>query len=437
MSEFHVSTYPRIHVSTYPRYPLCECRSVKDEEAAQCCAALMRNPVLPAAVGVQLIERDDSDPLPSEGKLTVALRWDFKRDAIDLDCSAVAFSHTASIKDAVFYNNLSALNGALKHSGDNRDGKKAGDDELIEVDLTGLTISEVAAVAFVVNCHTAPGSFADVQTACVQVRNSSQEIMQLLPLSLEAAHSSTACTVCMIHTKATSPGWFLKAVGRFSEGRTFEDVKNVLRDEVAKAIGLDCGGRGSADDKGFFMTKGERYALSGGRVNDDSIQVGLGWTACLCTDLDVSAIAMDANDKVVTTVYHGHTSSAGISHGGDNVTGIGSGDDEVITIRFSKLEAGVDRIYFTVSVWTVCCLPWPVSSFLGAPIAFARLFNEQTEYARFPLGCGSIPPTNNLAIAALKRTTAGWEFVALGKPICLPLPCMSEGTCLGSCLPHV
>jgi stress response protein SCP2 len=70
----------------------------------------------------------------------LGLAWDFKQGAqpTDLDASAVLFDSVGMIRDACFYNKMSAANGSVRHSGDNRTGEGAGDDEFIGIDLDSL-----------------------------------------------------------------------------------------------------------------------------------------------------------------------------------------------------------------------------------------------------------------------------------------------------------
>lgn len=48
-------------------------------------------------------------------------------------------SQTGSIVDAAYFNQLSALNGLITHSGDERTGHADGDDEVITIKLGEIT----------------------------------------------------------------------------------------------------------------------------------------------------------------------------------------------------------------------------------------------------------------------------------------------------------
>ncbi|MGF6884402.1 stress response protein SCP2 [Nocardia sp. GAS34] len=90
----------------------------------------------------------------------MALGWDpvrvhgargMRKVEIDLDASALLFvGH--NLVDAAFFQQLSARNGTVRHSGDNLTGEGEGDNEVITVDLARLP-QQVTAVVFVVTSY--------------------------------------------------------------------------------------------------------------------------------------------------------------------------------------------------------------------------------------------------------------------------------------------
>lgn len=68
-----------------------------------------------------------------------------------------------------------------------------------------------------------------------------------------------------------------------------------------------------------------------------AVNVGLGWdTSC---DIDSSVLLFDIEQNCIDEIYFGRKQNANRSviHGGDNLTGFGSGDDETIIIDLVKL----------------------------------------------------------------------------------------------------
>ena len=82
------------------------------------------------------------------------------------------------------------------------------------------------------------------------------------------------------------------------------------------------------------------------------MKVGLGWdTRC---DIDASIILLNSSGNLVDHVYYGKktTNNRSIIHSGDNTTGAGSGDDEVITIWLNKIDPSVDSIWPVITIFT-------------------------------------------------------------------------------------
>ena len=68
--------------------------------------------------------------------LVFGFSWEFYGGKkIDLDASAVFFDNLGQVKEAVFYNNLTAFDGGVVHSGESLDGEGEGFDESISVDI--------------------------------------------------------------------------------------------------------------------------------------------------------------------------------------------------------------------------------------------------------------------------------------------------------------
>lgn len=111
------------------------------------------------------------------------------------------------------------------------------------------------------------------------------------------------------------------------------------------------------------LTKGQKVNLtkeSGGSLR--RLNVGLGWDAKRGEvagaefDLDASAFLLGANGKVradADFVFWGNLDSpcGALHHTGDNLTGDGEGDDEVIEVDLAKVPADVEKIVFAVTIY--------------------------------------------------------------------------------------
>lgn len=105
------------------------------------------------------------------------------------------------------------------------------------------------------------------------------------------------------------------------------------------------------------LTKGQRVSL------DSSMKlalVGLGWDTNRYDggedfDLDASAFLLDENGKLTKDedfIFYNNLKSRNeaVVHTGDNLTGAGDGDDEVIYIDFTKIPSDVKKIAICVTI---------------------------------------------------------------------------------------
>lgn len=73
-------------------------------------------------------------------------------------------------------------------------------------------------------------------------------------------------------------------------------------------------------------------------------------------DLDLSCYIYDQNKRYITHISHetGHEAdqTGKIYHSGDNVEGVGDGDDEQISIELKGLDPAIDAIVFKASIKT-------------------------------------------------------------------------------------
>lgn len=167
------------------------------------------------------------------------------------------------------------------------------------------------------------------------------------------------------------------------------------------------------------LTKGGNVNLSKEEPGLKRIKVGLGWDARTTTgeafDLDASAIALDASGKASEEkffVYFENLASPdqSIVHSGDNLTGAGDGDDEMITIDLEKVPTQFERIPILVTVYS------KGHNFGMVRNAFARVLNADTgnEIARYDLSeeAGAL---TCIVFAEVYRNNGDWKFKAVGQ----------------------
>lgn len=116
---------------------------------------------------------------PTVDEYTVGAGWDVNRNptaaAYDIDLSALVLDVNGKLVDGekgvLFYNQKEILAGALKHSGDNKDGAGDGDDESAFVTISKLPPA-AEKVLFVVTMHNGVANgqnFGQVGNAHVRI----------------------------------------------------------------------------------------------------------------------------------------------------------------------------------------------------------------------------------------------------------------------------
>jgi len=173
---------------------------------------------------------------------------------------------------------------------------------------------------------------------------------------------------------------------------------------------------------GVSLTKGGNVSLTKQAPQLTAVNVGLGWDVRTTTgvdfDLDASALALDANGKIVSDqhfVYFNNLRSpdGAIEHVGDNLTGQGEGDDEVIKVDLTAVPANVASIVFPVSVYDAASRG---QSFGQVRNAFIRVVDQATsnELARYDLTEDASTETA-MVFGELYRNGAEWKFRATGQ----------------------
>ncbi|MFT2014566.1 TerD family protein [Streptomyces sp. 796.1] len=169
-------------------------------------------------------------------------------------------------------------------------------------------------------------------------------------------------------------------------------------------------------DKGRVnLQKNQTVSLvKGGRPLLTSVKMGLGWEPAFRSkdiDLDASVIAYGANRKKIDACFFGKLSilNGVIQHSGDNLTGEGGGDDEVITVHLGGLPPEVTGLIFTVNSFSG-------QKFTDVAKAYCRLLDAGTgeELVRFDLTHAE--PRTGVMMAKLIRQFSGeWEMTAMGE----------------------
>ncbi|MFT4086031.1 MAG: TerD family protein [Gordonia sp. (in: high G+C Gram-positive bacteria)] len=174
-------------------------------------------------------------------------------------------------------------------------------------------------------------------------------------------------------------------------------------------------------DRPISLVKGQKVSLrKDGGVPLTRVWMGLGWDPIQtgkkgffggggsAIDLDASVL-MFSKAQCIETVYFGHLKSKDLSivHSGDNLTGDGAGDDEVISVDLSAIPPHVDNLVFIVTSYRG-------QTFAEVQNAYCRLIDQTTnaELARYTLAGGM--PFTAACMAVVSREGGEWKLRAIG-----------------------
>ncbi|AOR35029.1 stress-induced protein [Streptomyces fodineus] len=168
-------------------------------------------------------------------------------------------------------------------------------------------------------------------------------------------------------------------------------------------------------DKGrVSLQKNQTVSLvKGGRPLLSQVQMGLGWEPAFRgkdIDLDASVIAYGPQRNHIDSCYFGKLTilNGAIRHSGDNLTGEGAGDDEMITVDLGRLPQEVTGLVFTVNSFSG-------QKFTEVAKAYCRLIDAASgeELVRFDLTHAE-PQTGVMMAKLIRQFSGEWDMTAIG-----------------------
>lgn len=182
------------------------------------------------------------------------------------------------------------------------------------------------------------------------------------------------------------------------------------------------------------LQKGGNLSLSKTDPSLSRILVGLGWdpraTDGTEFDLDASAFLLDASGKVrgdADFIFYNQLKSpdGSVEHLGDNRTGAGDGDDEVVKVDLARVPAEIEKIAFTVTIHDADVRK---QNFGQVSNSFIRVVNEVSgaEIVRYDLAEDASTETA-MIFAELYRNNGEWKFRAVGQGYAGGLRALANG----------
>ncbi|MFN8672644.1 MAG: TerD family protein [Candidatus Sericytochromatia bacterium] len=173
---------------------------------------------------------------------------------------------------------------------------------------------------------------------------------------------------------------------------------------------------------GISLVKGQKISLEKEAPGLKKVKVGLGWDVKASDtgedfDLDASVFLLGENEKIPTNnhfVFYNNLKSpdSSVTHTGDNRTGAGDGDDEVILIDLTKVSNDVKKLVFVVTIHQA---DERKQNFGQISNSFVRIVNEDNnkEIARYDLGEDYSVETS-MIMCELYKHNSEWKMNAVG-----------------------
>ena len=172
------------------------------------------------------------------------------------------------------------------------------------------------------------------------------------------------------------------------------------------------------------LSKGQRISLEKVAPGLSAAFVGLGWDTNITDtgqdiDIDASVFLLDSNEKLISDnhfIFYNNLTSPdpdkSVEHMGDNRTGAGEGDDEVIKVNLKKIPPEVEKISMVVTIHEA---EQRQQNFGQVSNAFVRVVDAQNEkeVVRYDL-TEDFSVETALIMAELYRKDGEWRINAVG-----------------------
>ena len=341
-----------------------------------------------------------------EPTVMVGLGWDFTgRETFDLDASVTGFDADYEVVESIYFSHKKGLSNSVIHYGDNLTGQGEGDDEVIKVILAKVP-KRVKYLAVTINSFK-KNSLIRAKSAYIRLYTNNFHIGKYV---LKRTKDCIGLLLGVFERDPTQNIWYFRVMADPIAGNkvtlSYEDIKTLL------------GTYSMCNAKSYNSQPVQQHPLPGEPViefnkwitlDNRFTYVGLGWhiQPGFTFDLDASILTFDRMNNLMEIIYHknGHSYNNSILHYGDNRSGVGEGDDEVLSVDFALLDPNT----FTMAVI--------VNSFKGNSLvnvmdAFIRLYDTQK-----PIGVHvfkKFPDCVGIFFGIFRKDMKGvWHFSAI------------------------
>ena len=173
------------------------------------------------------------DKLPSV--LAMGLAWDVTNGVdIDLDASAVCLDKNFNLVDLVYFKHLRSEDGAIHHSGDEREGDEIGDDEKIIVAFNAVN-PRCEHIVFVINSYSEQELDDVAMASCHLFDPVTRKDLATYTLTNNASlDNHTALLLADLYRDAVSRDWMMRIISFPHQGKTAKRSFGVIVDYLKR-----------------------------------------------------------------------------------------------------------------------------------------------------------------------------------------------------------
>ena len=345
----------------------------------------------------------------SEPIVFVGLGWDFSfRETFDLDASVTGFDIDNEPIEYIYFQNKLGLSGSVKHFGDNLTGEGSGDDEVIQINLYDVP-EKVHYLTVTINSYHG-NSLIKAKRAFIRLYTKKEKIGKYL---LNKTKDCVGLLLGVFERDAKLNIWYFRVMADPIEGTVVTDSKTSIQ-KLLGDYSINAGYNSTEVNQIRHPFPGEEIFILQNWIKVDTafVYVGLGWNLQkgFNFDLDASILTFDNKNNILEIIYHKNLQSknSSIIHRGDNKTGEGEGDDEILSIDFRKLDDNVNTIAVIIN-------SFKGNSLINVKDGFIRLYDNDK-----PIGVNILdncPDCVGLFLGLFRKNEKTWFFEAIKEPI--------------------
>lgn len=337
----------------------------------------------------------------------ISVSWDNYDECVDIDLQAVIVDHLGMIADAVYYNNLDAMRGSVISCGDADHADGNSTDEVIWVNFRKLP-ADVALIVFVVAAHTEHAHLGDILNGKIKLmQNDLGGIVHTFKMEDTMEDVDVVCAM----KRVSGDDWkFFEIDDVAMQGSHFLDI---LEPTIGDVIRKFIPGAPLEQAVSFTMKKG---AICDFGLSDKlrRLNICIGGTARKGSpevDLDITAVVLSEDGRMLGAVTGDKAGKYGISHSGDTAAEAMDGLAEAMTVDLLSIPKAVGQVIFVLNVFN------PGGTFKLVRRAFVKITDQDcNSLAKHEIkGCED---ENGLIVGRIFRAPGSnkrWGFQALGR----------------------